>query len=340
MTFTLENTKDATHLICNKFFFVGEKVRPLFLDCENSKWKRSMFTKEWLLASKGVIELLRPIGERKEDFEMNTDKLIPISYVKRFTPLVVGDVLYNEKFNLTFVIDGADGQVANLNEDYEYAQFFVISFADRPNTGAQPVGDDVVVDCYVIGAGVLTRKACAFGWSLNGNISNTGHIKSWKPNKDAMLKQYQAGQAKADRSKLAISEIDALFGALLGGPVAPCNGEIPKPVFTQAMADAGELPAVGAECMVKSGSLDDWYKGECIGFDNNEDGEFAVFAMFDDYPFPVRYAGFKAERIKPIQTDEEKLKSALMDSIEWNATWEYNVDKLLASDKFTITLKG
>jgi hypothetical protein len=61
------------------------------------------------------------------------------------------------------------------------------------------------------------------------------------------------------------------------------------------------LPPVGMVCELKSGSLKEWYVGECVA----HDGCLAVFKMCDDYPFSAVYAGFTADRIRLIRTDRE-----------------------------------
>jgi len=131
-----------------------------------------------------VIELSRPPGERKEDF------LIPISYVKKFTPLVVGDTLLGvarseDKFSHQFNISA--GMVEEFNNGHLHGDYFVVAFADRPNIGKQPVSDDVVVDASHE-VNNYTALASHLIWIIDGN---NGPV-SWKPNRAAMLKQYQA----------------------------------------------------------------------------------------------------------------------------------------------------
>lgn len=70
---------------------------------------------------------------------MNTDKLIPISYIKNITPLVVGDVIWMDYRKSTVVLE-EQWQVNMANSDGDERNF-VVSFADRPNTGKQPVAD-------------------------------------------------------------------------------------------------------------------------------------------------------------------------------------------------------
>ena len=88
---------------------------------------------------------------------------------------------------------------------------------------------------------------------------------------------------------------------------APCGGKIPKPVFTQAMADAGELPPIGS--LFIDVEL------------NDTDDNTAVLAIAHDLPLKrvvykrgetlqdTEYFGAVAHECKPIdqRTDREKL---------------------------------
>jgi hypothetical protein len=62
----------------------------------------------------------------------------------------------------------------------------------------------------------------------------------------------------------------------------------PKPVYTQAMADNGELPVVGMECMVFEHTVEEWLKGVVCGVHceipviriHNSKGEVGYFDSF------------------------------------------------------------
>lgn len=122
--------------------------------------------------------------------KMNTDKMIPIDLSINITPLIVGDVIYNNFVKHEWAID--KDEVDDFNEVGDsFNTYFVVSFADRPNTGENPVGDDVVVDAwhecerYTDRAGDLT-------WIIDDGLP----LAKWKPNHEAMLKQWEAEQAK------------------------------------------------------------------------------------------------------------------------------------------------
>jgi hypothetical protein len=242
---------------------------------------------------------------------MNTDKLIPISYVKKFTPLAVGDVVYGHNYGDTsseYTLD-VDG-VKSTNESIEYDNYFVVSFADRPNTGKQPVGDDVAVDVYYKNEW-HTDSAQSYIWSYDGNPAD---ITKWKPNHSAMLKQYQAEQA------------------LNNSKVQNMHTVNETPTFTQAQADADELPTIGSEYQTSTGK----FKAMCYGYNQNHK-QVCVGKDSEGY---LQY--HLRDMIKPIQTDEEKLRSAIYAQAATPQIGDAEliplIDALLASNKFTITL--
>lgn len=123
---------------------------------------------------------------------MNTDKLVPIDFSRKITPPVIGDKFYNSKLKTTFIIDGEDGQIETLkyvHKSFDTSHFYVISYADRPNTGKQPVDDDVVVDGNYGDGEIDTDVANCYNWP-NSSMS------SWKLNHAAMVERYQASLPK------------------------------------------------------------------------------------------------------------------------------------------------
>jgi hypothetical protein len=206
MTFTLENTKDATHVILTingfEFKIIKNSQKPKYLN-HDSCWLPSSFTNNWTLSSLNIISLSRPHNETKEFWtdnngfvkyvfnpepasnEMNTKELIPIDFSRNITPVVPRDVIYSKLSGNEFIANDADAARFN-NDEFDPKFYFVVSFADRPNTGTQPVGDDVVVDMNCL---CDPEKAKSISWS-----SEYQRDDSWKPNKDAMLKQWQTEQ--------------------------------------------------------------------------------------------------------------------------------------------------
>ena len=318
---------------------------------------------------------------------MNKDNLIPIDFSRNITPFVLGDELYNASENKPFKIHQQQ-QVDVFNsgvggsECYDSSSYFVVSFADRPNTGEQPVGDDVVVDCqYTLPEDDMRPdKACKYHFGIDGDKSSSCLIK-WKPNHAAMLKQWQAEQAKewpscdsqedigpgveagpvpeelsqADALKKLIyacdglsqeyrqsnygdakkwlRHIDSAYQGYENAEDEPASED--KPAFTQAMADAGELPMVGSLVLIKylpyHGDDYGWFEHEVYGYKNGK-------IICDHSEVSEKVELFS--EWKPIQTAEEKLKEALSLAVNEPISTAVMVERLLASDKFTITLKG
>ena len=138
--------------------------------------------------------------------------MIPISYVKSITPLIAGDEIcffMQERWQSEFVVSKLKGTIYPdelhsrccifNDEDLIKYKVCAISFADRPNTGTQPVGDDVVVDVVYDGGTKHTVKAKDPGW-LTEETENTAATTSWKPNHAAMLADYKKTQEPKEQS--------------------------------------------------------------------------------------------------------------------------------------------
>ena len=277
---------------------------------------------------------------------MNTDKLIPIDFSRNITPFVIGDTLFNSRDKVEFKITQKE-QVDVFNSAIGYVKdnddsiFFVVSFADRPNTGNQPVGDDVFVD-------ITTKNKCMYDQKPAANFKywwTDGTIKTWRPNHAATLKQWQAEQggkskewpscdsqenigpgvdyAESQKAKAKPLDVSGLGAA--PSAVFPFD----KPTFTQAQADAGELP-VGSDVVVIFREVESVGTVKYVS-----DLGFVLFKNGEEY-----YYEHKVCEVKPIQTDEEKLRDAI------NELWDAAPDKwaiiedILNNDLFTITLKG
>jgi hypothetical protein len=298
-------------------------------------------------------------GEMLIEAKMNADKMVPIDFSRNITPFVMGDNYYSPllgRDNCT--MSERDVQMFNRGE-FDNCGYFITSFADRSNEGSQPVGDDVVVDvvvdCYVIGGGFITAKACDFIWE---NKNRTGCVETWKPNHAAMLKQYQAEQLEQDHhialqadvivSKLkensAIKTLEQLNYSYNGAelwkpPIGKAPTFIVTPTLTQAMADSGEVPSVGAICQYKLKGGVNWFDCRVVHYHNSH----AWIENLTTGSSPL--IKINTLSFKPIQTEEDKLRSAMINElVDPNESgWEIDrakscVDDLLTSDKFTITL--
>ncbi len=133
---------------------------------------------------------------------MNIKSLVPIEFSRKTTPFVAGDLIWNEIDKMEFKIRKGD-HLSNFNDDEDksydnWAHLYVISYADRPNTGEQPVDDDVIVDATfkdVDEPPAETGSAIIYYFGDGDDAQNSDMI-TWKPNHAAMVRAYQ--DAKQD----------------------------------------------------------------------------------------------------------------------------------------------
>ncbi len=259
MTFTLDNTKDATHvdIIRGAFEFLNQDTKK-YLSRTKGKW---VHDSTGVVEIGELIELSRSTKETKEYHtdhngvtqyaqgnKMNTDNLIPIDFSRKITPSVDGDLIWDDKKKVEFTVSGYDSLSIREASSSELTHLYVISFADRPNTGKQPVGDDVVIDFICDNGEGQHLVASKIEWKLGD--SHGFSPKSWKPNHAAMLKQWQAEQSKEWPSCDSQENIGPGVALAGGDSFKESLDKVIKPTFTQAMADAGELPAVGSDIIV------------------------------------------------------------------------------------------
>ena len=211
-TFTKENTKDATHMFSVTQFQKVQDGRCYYMNADTSfKW---IYCSNQSFIEGDYFELSRPIGERREDF------MIPIDFSRNITPFVIGDVMDHTVAGRFTLED--NNQVKNLNNgNLNDDDYFIVSFADRPNTGTQPVGDDVVVD--VSWDDGLEDTLNCNARDVQFHIDNHSNVESWKPNHAALLKQYQAEQLKKEPAKEGPTKTELEYEA--------------KPVYTQERDD-------------------------------------------------------------------------------------------------------
>ena len=397
--FTLENTKDATHvdIIRGCFEFLNQDSKK-YLSRISGKWTHDA---TGVVEIGKIIELSRPHNEIREYWtkdgitkyaqgnEMDITKLVPIDFSRKITPPVIGDKIYNSQTDTTFIIDGEDSQVENLkykHKSFDTSHFYVICYADRPNTGKQPVGDDVVVDC-VYGSESGTDVVSEFFWGDDGDKS-TSDLTTWKTNHAYMVKAYQeslsnkltgtlggeggtgvlewpsSGHQENIHPGVEQAHHVALQTEALGdnptldlvvNPDVKSFDEISdnieaaiersKPVFTQAQSDAGELPMVGSEFMCSLGHVDDYTRSYAVGLDGS--GQWLVIQDSYDNLFMHNIEN-GVYKFKPLKSDAKNLFDEMIDTLT-NTYREHLTDKsvkeieidvnaLLESDKFTITL--
>jgi hypothetical protein len=263
---------------------------------------------------------------------MNTDKLIPIDFSRNITLFVIDDLIWDDIAKKEFKIKEEFKQLYHLNNStFNDNHLYVISFADRPNNGSQPVGSEVAVDMEYYynhkDFGVSTWLAGQLTWEAQTTY------KSWKPNHSSMLKQYQTEQVlkslnEGDNTLVRALQVEALGDA--PELVVHCEQEVTgdtshldfdsgfnasayeesckafeedeAPAFTQAMADAGESLKLGMRYLDEDGQL-----CEFIG----ANGPTIVGRYIELAVVEANYVCMcDVDDIKPIQTDwKEKLKS-------------------------------
>lgn len=162
------------------------------------------------------------------------------------------------------------------------------SFAPRKNTGAQPVPDGVMVDfkCQNDDQWIKGCSAYMTDWS---------RVTQWKPS----LKQ----PLLESRIQTESPEEHEAFEAM-EKKQSPYDVSADNPVFTQAMADAGELPPVGAKVLYTTTEYQEgkssievgvWYHCTVIAYHNG-------FVWTSDNGL----RGLHATKFKPIQSPREK----------------------------------
>ena len=195
---------------------------------------------------------------------MNIKNSPSVIFSSSITPMVNGDFVCGMLIKNHYWSSG-DAELL-ISDPARYEDCFVISYADRQNTGKQPVADGVRVN--------MKNDADPFPARFIFWDSRTD--ETWKPDHAYMVKAYQKSNKQVE-------------------PIEPV-----KPIYTQAMFDAGELPMVGM--MYQGGEI---IKGRDRGdmFVIEEHG-YWILANLDD--------------IKPINTDEDKLNVELLMKSEAN----------------------
>jgi len=250
---------------------------------------------------------------------MNTDKMIPISYVKKITPLVVGDVIYVDSRNeeVTITSELLTWYNEDLTRDHK---FFVASFADRPNAGARPVVRGVDVDATSEAGDSI---AVVTSWALG--LKNGRSVKSWRPNHQAMLEQYQAERLEEAYNQNDLpSGIDAAFDESLAWPTKE-ESERMKPIGQNGN---------NGEHYTKDATVDRlgvFLRHNNLILDKEGVVDCVIRQLAEMHDIDTR-------------SDEDKLRDEVIWCSESLARGFVVAgelaDKLLASDKFDITLRG
>jgi len=263
--------------------------------------------------------------DNQKETEVNTDKLIPTDYSRNIAKLIAGDTVYNSFVDHEYVLDAAQANDLNAT-DSDFSTTFLVSFAERPNTGKRPVEDWVPVDVYY-NSKWREARAGVPQWKFSGKDGWHYEIKFWRINFDALHNIYTkeiAMQQKPGHDPAQLMPIDVMLNAVFGGNDSAkpeCYAKASKPVYTRAMADANEPPPVGSKFKIanfeKDSRISDFMDKEVtvIGLCHNEvDGTIVTFS----HPFIGTGCGRYSNRwMQPIdtRTDKEKLIDALVDEL-------------------------
>jgi len=162
---------------------------------------------------------------------MSKEQGIPISFVKKFTPLSVGDVLSCEDGGYSFTLNNkAHAAIYNKDDELSDKEFKLLSFASRPNIGTQPVRDDIEVTCVGNNGTEFTDRAQKIPWLSTPEKSSNGAyyaLMKWKPNRAAMLAKFKSEQGAnmntftlentKDATHLRWSKFHSMFHFFLNG---------------------------------------------------------------------------------------------------------------------------
>ncbi len=308
---------------------------------------------------------------------MDITKLVPIDFSRKITPFIAGDFIFNSRarhqFNLSDTL-----QISKFNSgEFENPEnlgdvFYVISYADRSNTGKQPVSDDVVVDRVLEStddddANVKTCKAksewCT-DWELKHEEAN---IKTWKPNHAAMLKQHQESLLAEEAERMNnvarngncgehYNEVEQAHHVALQMNEL---GDRPKPLDIVINPDVKSFDEISdsIEAAIERRKPTDYKPWD--GKESLDIGMAYTNGGGIDCMFIGIHAGIIIGRpidmtchnrlylstsdktcCKPIKSDEDKLRDALSVIANLPKKTSEVVDALLSSDKFEIKLKG
>lgn len=312
--------------------------------------------------------------------QRDVSKLVPWKFSLSVLDFVVDDLIWNDITKTSFRVKKGKDQLRGMNDSSctmynSWAHLYVIEYADRPNTGKQPVADDVVSDVAISDI-ERTLVVKDFSWDLGIGAAT---IKSWKPNhaymvkasksKDVtfhaeqfeealesvkkslpnMLKAAEEFDEQTHKRNTAVDTLEQMNYSYNGAQLwKPPIGEKKvfaedvTPVFTQSMFDAGIDAPIGSRVLYLAGV---GIKKEDNTFTKGYWDETTVIARHNGMVWLGTHGIQGDGDIKPIQTEEDKLREAMI-KISEQSEWlcdeismvETMVDFLMASTDFTITL--
>jgi len=168
------------------------------------------------------------------------------------------------------------------SKDEQNSIISVTSFADRPNTGKQPVADWVPINCeFESDEFAYDMQADYFEWSLE----DPNAIKSWKPNFDALHELYEKETATPEKQ--------------CGPDVHPSNK---KPA---CYAQADDKPVFKIEMKIGGGkNVDEIYEPGKFVYQGSK---YSIFATEDGREYSRRNSKIKT---RAIDTRSDYVKAA------------------------------
>ena len=203
---------------------------------------------------------------------------VTVADVKRYCgkgfEFVFGDQAIDELSGERYGEATNEGFLLAINNRKLYDKCFV-ELAPRPNTGVQPVGDDVVV---ILGTSVDVRM-----YAESANWGNS-YLKNWKP-----CLKWIAEQVEKDSAVKVTTEENTAT-----------EDVAEKPIFPQAMADAGEFPPTGHKAVATH--CGDGEECEIVHYNKHQ-----VCVIWDKFQGGSMDVLLTSEwAFSPIKTDREK----------------------------------
>jgi hypothetical protein len=199
----------------------------------------------------------------------------------------------------------------------EYLGYTVESFAPRKNIKrVQPVGDDVTVDVVLRCKRKITKKAKEIEWGIDGC---QGDVITWTPSLNRPSLQTETPEDKGSFQAFTVN--------------CPCVTVPLKPIYTQAMCDAGDLPIIGSEYLDEDGQ-----RCQCLGYSSERGfviGQHLEHPSSNGYP-PLSTCEkslakpIPTEPLEVIKTEQEEVmdRALTVTGFGKGGTMEDNLNKL------------
>ena len=322
--FTKENTADATHISGCMTTFYKDIIKGVYYKyLYRSGWIESRGNTAYPYSD--LIELGYPIGQRKQDFE-ECEKLSRATHVE----FIDGELVFIDMDALAWLNMDTWFQLPN---DYKiYSENLELI---RPNCEHHQQDHHIAPQIEALG-----NQPRPLDYIVN-DMADKHHIQIQiealgEPGSPVEF-------VEADKIKAASHlDFDAALNALsaeLGVPVAELIGDPCRPAYTQEMVNMKLVPDEGMECIIHFCNAS--YRSR-ITYQGDGVGCFIDLNNGKEYTYATSSVTFGTIDTR---TDEEKLLNAMTKEMVTDEEFQevFNMAeewalKLIASDKFTITL--